>query len=181
MTSELTGEELWTLAAPEEAARVIRDIAERKAAKAARLIAEEEAKEARKTNAAVDTVYKLTHPTPAGDWFSVAVHSDGSYGIEKGLIFSYPIRSNGKDFEIALTALNDLGYAVDAFILNAVRWTPQSRARLFVVAKLTSAGVQFQRYDFLKQDDLGVWTAPGGAKVAWFKDPDGNILHINNR
>jgi malate dehydrogenase len=51
-------------------------------------------------NAAVDTVYKLTHPTQAGDWFSVAVHSDGSYGIEKGLIFSYPIRSNGKDFEI---------------------------------------------------------------------------------
>jgi malate dehydrogenase len=41
-------------------------------------------------NAAVNTVYKLTHPTPAGDWFSVAVHSDGSYGIEKGLIFSYP-------------------------------------------------------------------------------------------
>ena len=51
-------------------------------------------------NAAVNTVYKLTHPTPAGDWFSVAVHSDGSYGIEKGLIFSYPIRSNGKEFEI---------------------------------------------------------------------------------
>ena len=51
-------------------------------------------------NAACNTVYKLTHPTPAGDWFSVGVHSDGSYGIEKGLIFSYPIRSNGKDFEI---------------------------------------------------------------------------------
>jgi malate dehydrogenase len=50
--------------------------------------------------AAVNTVYKLTHPTPAGDWFSVAIHSDGSFGIEKGLIFSYPIRSNGRDFEI---------------------------------------------------------------------------------
>jgi malate dehydrogenase len=51
-------------------------------------------------NAAVNTVYKLTHPTPEGDWFSVGVHSDGSYGIEKGLIFSYPIRSNGKTWEI---------------------------------------------------------------------------------
>jgi len=51
-------------------------------------------------NAAVNTVYKLTHPTPAGDWFSVGVQSDGSYGIEKGLIFSYPVRSNGTDFEI---------------------------------------------------------------------------------
>jgi len=51
-------------------------------------------------NAAVNTVYKLTHPTPAGDWFSVGVHSDGSYGIEKGLIFSYPVRSNGSSWEI---------------------------------------------------------------------------------
>jgi len=41
---------------------------------------------------------------------------------------------DGKDFETALLALNDLGYLVDAFILNASRWTPQSRARLFVVA-----------------------------------------------
>ena len=51
-------------------------------------------------NAAVDTVRKIVTPTAPGDWFSVAVLSDGSYGIEKGLIFSYPIRSNGKDFEI---------------------------------------------------------------------------------
>jgi DNA (cytosine-5)-methyltransferase 1 len=41
----------------------------------------------------------------------------------------------GKDFEAALLALNELGYLVDAFILNAIHWTPQSRARLFVVAK----------------------------------------------
>ena len=51
-------------------------------------------------NAACNTVYKLTHPTPAGDWFSVGSYSDGSYGIEKGLIFSYPIRSDGSKFEI---------------------------------------------------------------------------------
>lgn len=44
----------------------------------------------------------------------------------------------GKDFETALLALNDVGYAVDAFILNAVHWVPQSRARLFVVAKANS-------------------------------------------
>ncbi|HUC86141.1 MAG TPA: malate dehydrogenase [Candidatus Acidoferrales bacterium] len=51
-------------------------------------------------NAAVNTVYKLTHPTPDGDWFSVAVHSDGSYGIKQGLMFSYPVRSNGSAWEI---------------------------------------------------------------------------------
>jgi malate dehydrogenase len=51
-------------------------------------------------NAVVGTVRNLTTPTKAGDWFSVAVCSDGSYGIEQGLIFSYPIRTDGKKFEI---------------------------------------------------------------------------------
>jgi catechol 2,3-dioxygenase-like lactoylglutathione lyase family enzyme len=46
------------------------------------------------------------------------------------------------------------------------------------VKELSEAGVQFERYPPMKQDDLGVWTAPTGAKVAWFKDPDGNILSI---
>jgi malate dehydrogenase len=44
-------------------------------------------------NAALDTVKSLITPTPAGDWHSVAVCSDGSYGIEKGLIASMPIRT----------------------------------------------------------------------------------------
>ena len=51
-------------------------------------------------NAVVDTVRALTTPTPAGDWFSVAVCSDGSYGIEKNLLFSYPIRSDGQKWSI---------------------------------------------------------------------------------
>jgi malate dehydrogenase len=51
-------------------------------------------------NAVVDTVRALTQPTAQGDWFSVAVCSDGSYGVEKGLISSFPIRSNGQKWEI---------------------------------------------------------------------------------
>ncbi len=51
-------------------------------------------------NAVVDTVRSLTTPTPAGDWFSVAVASDGSYGVEPGIISSFPIRSNGSEYEI---------------------------------------------------------------------------------
>ena len=46
------------------------------------------------------------------------------------------------------------------------------------VKDLERAGVRFERYDFVKQDDLGIWTTPTGAKVAWFKDPDGNILSL---
>ena len=52
-------------------------------------------------NAACDTVRALTTPTAPGDWFSVAAYSDGSYGVEKGLIYSFPIRTNdGVNFEI---------------------------------------------------------------------------------
>jgi malate dehydrogenase len=51
-------------------------------------------------NAVVDTVRSLTTPTKDGDWFSVAVCSDGSYGIEKGLIYSFPIRSDGSKWQI---------------------------------------------------------------------------------
>jgi malate dehydrogenase len=51
-------------------------------------------------NAVVDTVRNLTHPTREGDWFSVAVCSDGSYGIESGLMFSYPIRSDGSKWQV---------------------------------------------------------------------------------
>jgi malate dehydrogenase len=51
-------------------------------------------------NAVVDTVRSLTTPTREGDWFSVAVSSDGSYGIEKGLIYSYPIRSDGSKWQV---------------------------------------------------------------------------------
>ena len=48
-----------------------------------------------------------------------------------------------------------------------------------VVRELTAKGVVFERYAFLVQDVLGIWTAPGGTKVAWFKDPDGNILSLD--
>jgi malate dehydrogenase len=51
-------------------------------------------------NAAIDTVKNLINPTPEGEYFSVAVSSDGSYDIPEGLMFSFPIRSNGSEWEI---------------------------------------------------------------------------------
>jgi DNA (cytosine-5)-methyltransferase 1 len=49
-------------------------------------------------------------------------------------VVGFLMQRQGKDLETALLAFNRLGYSVDAFILNAKRWTPQSRARLFLVA-----------------------------------------------
>lgn len=59
-------------------------------------------------NAIVDTVRSLTQNTNEGDWYSVAVCSDGSYGVEKGLICSFPIRTRGGKWEIVQNvALNE--------------------------------------------------------------------------
>ena len=46
------------------------------------------------------------------------------------------------------------------------------------IADLDLRGVDFERFDGVEQDELGVWAAPGGALVAWFKDPDGNVLSL---
>lgn len=49
------------------------------------------------------------------------------------------------------------------------------------VKALREKGVKFNLYSHIKQDDLGIWTAPGGAiQVAWFGDPDGNVLSVTN-
>jgi catechol 2,3-dioxygenase-like lactoylglutathione lyase family enzyme len=47
------------------------------------------------------------------------------------------------------------------------------------VRSLAAKGVVFQRFPGMQQDELGIWTAPGGDRVAWFKDPDGNILSLS--
>lgn len=51
-------------------------------------------------NAIIDSIRRIITPTPAGECFSMAVSSDGSYGIPKGLVFSFPLRSSGDSYEI---------------------------------------------------------------------------------
>ena len=47
------------------------------------------------------------------------------------------------------------------------------------VDRLTAAGAEFQRYPGINDGDpKGIWNAPSGARVAWFKDPDGNVLSV---
>jgi catechol 2,3-dioxygenase-like lactoylglutathione lyase family enzyme len=47
------------------------------------------------------------------------------------------------------------------------------------VRGLVAKGIKFERYAWMEQDALGIWSAPSGAKVAWFKDPDGNLLSVS--
>jgi catechol 2,3-dioxygenase-like lactoylglutathione lyase family enzyme len=46
------------------------------------------------------------------------------------------------------------------------------------VEQLGGAGVAFEHFAGLDQDERGIWRAPGGTRVAWFKDPDGNVLSL---
>jgi catechol 2,3-dioxygenase-like lactoylglutathione lyase family enzyme len=46
------------------------------------------------------------------------------------------------------------------------------------VRELGKKGVEFERYPGMGQDSLGIWRSPSGAKVAWFKDPEGNVLSV---
>ncbi len=46
------------------------------------------------------------------------------------------------------------------------------------VGELANRGVRFERYEGMAQDEAGVWTSPSGARVAWFKDPEGNTLSL---
>jgi catechol 2,3-dioxygenase-like lactoylglutathione lyase family enzyme len=46
------------------------------------------------------------------------------------------------------------------------------------VSRLYERGVRFENYGMAGQDERGIWKSPGGARVAWFKDPDGNVLSL---
>jgi catechol 2,3-dioxygenase-like lactoylglutathione lyase family enzyme len=49
-----------------------------------------------------------------------------------------------------------------------------------VVRWLSARGVVFEKYAFVEDKELGIWSAPSGDKVAWFKDPDGNVLSLSH-
>jgi catechol 2,3-dioxygenase-like lactoylglutathione lyase family enzyme len=59
---------------------------------------------------------------------------------------------------------------------TALGWAVSNIRR--TVQDLSAAGVAFQRYDGMNQDDDGIWHAPSGALVAWFRDPDGHTLSL---
>jgi catechol 2,3-dioxygenase-like lactoylglutathione lyase family enzyme len=66
--------------------------------------------------------------------------------------------------------------ALDPAPYTILGWkVPDVRA---TVSSLGARGIRFERYPGLVQDDVGVWTSPSGARVAWFKDPDGNVLSL---
>jgi predicted enzyme related to lactoylglutathione lyase len=103
---------------------------------------------------------------------------------------------SAKDFyeqTLGLTLITDDAFAI-VFDANGVmlraqkvqEYTPANHTVLgwdvidiqTEVKELIRRGVKCERYEWLEQDELGVWRAPSGAKIAWFKDPDGNVLSL---
>ena len=65
---------------------------------------------------------------------------------------------------------------VQPALYTALGWAVLDIRR--TVQDLRGAGVEFQRYEGMKQDDDDIWLAPSGAFVAWFRDPDGHVLSL---
>ena len=84
--------------------------------------------------------------------------------------FALVFESNGAPLRVALAKeVKPAPYTVLGWDVKDLRAT---------VLALKKAGVTCEIFGFFKQDDLGIWTAPNGDQVAWFKDPDGNVLGV---
>lgn len=85
--------------------------------------------------------------------------------------FALEFVGGGTSIRVAtVEQLQPAGYTVLGWIVPDIRTT---------VSDLATRGVEFERFpSFMQQDEVGIWAAPGGARVAWFKDPDGNTLSV---
>ncbi len=98
-----------------------------------------------------------------GDTLGLKLVSDDQFA----LVFD----ANGTTLRIArVEAVRPAQYTVLGWHVDDIAATVQT---------LAARGVQFERYLGMDQDELAVWSPPGGGKVAWFKDPDGNLLSLS--
>lgn len=95
-----------------------------------------------------------------------------SIGLKLVAEDDYALEFEGKGAVLRITTVNELNpqpFTVLGFKIEEI---------VTQVKALTKKGVKFERYDSLKQDELGIWAAPSKAQIAWFKDPDGNLLSL---
>jgi len=91
--------------------------------------------------------------------------------VSEQMPFALVYDANGTMLRVTIVEkVNPAGYTVLGWKVPNIAVAARS---------LAEAGVRFERYEGMQQDDVGVWTSPGGGKVAWFKDPDGNTLSIS--
>lgn len=85
-------------------------------------------------------------------------------------VFALVLEGGGQSLRLnRVPAVTPSAYAVLGFAIDDIAAS---------VRAIIGKGVVMERYAFLQQDGDGVWTAPDGTKVAWFRDPDGNLLSL---
>lgn len=99
-----------------------------------------------------------------GDVLGLSIICEDDYGLE--------FDANGACLRIALVReLTPAPFTVLGWIVEDIA---------SMVVALTEKGVVFERFGYFEQDELGIWTSPDGPKIAWFRDPDGNLLSLND-
>jgi len=85
--------------------------------------------------------------------------------------FALVFNANGTMLRVAIAAhVTAAPYTVLGWEIGDIEAT---------VRELAAAGVRCERFPGMAQDELGIWQSPSGARVAWFKDPDGNLLSVS--
>jgi catechol 2,3-dioxygenase-like lactoylglutathione lyase family enzyme len=85
--------------------------------------------------------------------------------------FAYVFEAHGTTLRVTMAE------RVTPAACTVLGWTVPDIAR--AIRALEARGVGMVGYEGLDQDELGLWRAPGGASIAWFKDPDGNTLSVS--
>ena len=96
----------------------------------------------------------------------------GVLGLTAAEVSPYALVVQSGPTQVRITKVEHL----DPQPFTVLGWTVSDIASS--LADLVEQGVTAERFDGMAQDGYGVWTAPGGARVAWFKDPDGNLLSL---
>ena len=110
---------------------------------------------------------------PTTDKAKARTFYEGVLGLEfkEEDTFAVVMNANGIDIRIVnVGQFTPFGFTI-------LGWAVEDIAE--AVTTMRAKGVEFETYDFLDHDDLGIWTAPDGARVAWFKDVDGNTLSVS--
>jgi catechol 2,3-dioxygenase-like lactoylglutathione lyase family enzyme len=99
-----------------------------------------------------------------GEILGLSILCEDDYGLE--------FDANGTRLRISLVReLTPAPFTVLGWVVDDITKT---------VEALTEKGVEFERFGYFEQDQLGIWASPDGPRVAWFRDPDGNLLSVND-
>ena len=117
--------------------------------------------------AVITAFVATTHPDRAREFYT------GTLGLRLVTEDDFAIALDANGIEIRIQKVGEL--APHPF--TSLGW--QVKDIVDTVRSLVARGVTFQRYPFLQLDELGIWSAPSGTRVAWFKDPDSNLLSVS--